>query len=101
MIKRFCDRCGSETFVQYTRIKEKKINTEFWVEKFGRDTIVHTPADLCENCIKSFRNWWIAYKRDELFKNDRPLDTSERGVGGSVKNSITQDDSPIGGFHDD
>ena len=79
MIKRFCDRCGAETFEKNTRIKEKNTDTELWIEKCGRGTIGHTPADLCDNCIKSFRNWWIA--------NERP--------------HVNIDDSPIGGFHDD
>lgn len=62
MIKRFCDRCGAETFEKNTRIKEKNTDTELWIEKCGRSTICHTSADLCAECIKSFRNWWIANK---------------------------------------
>lgn len=62
MIKRFCDRCGAETDITNPRIRVKPTKTEFWLEKYTGDTAFHTKADLCENCIKSLRNWFISNK---------------------------------------
>ena len=62
MIKRFCDRCGSETNISKPRIKVGKTKTEFWLEKFCSDSVFHINADLCENCTKSLRNWFISNK---------------------------------------
>lgn len=59
MIKRFCDRCGAETVTTNIRVPDKKTKTEFWLKKFCDDSVFHTKADLCENCVKSFKNWFM------------------------------------------
>lgn len=59
MIKRFCDRCGAETGKIKTSIIDKKTKTEFVLEKYIDDTVLRSKADLCENCVKSLKNWFM------------------------------------------